>query len=492
MSTDNNIKKFSAADIEKYHQGLLSVKERHDLEKAALEDPFLADALEGYAVADVNRTADLADLKKRLAERTGANKAVPMGGSRKTFAPFLRVAAMIVLVAGAGMLVYQFAFNKKDDTVAEVKQVPIEKEKNTVTPVGTDTTPVTIDTEKSTQGLAATETTKEKVKATADGPGTAGKDSKLADETESTIAKGETKVDEKSVVSSDVKTPPSGGAPVSGTIVSPRAPAVNDQPDRSAGNGADKDFAAREETKTRSLAKKQEAAKEGARNQAVQQPDDSKNTRGIVNYQKNDDAYYRNQAMNTFRGRVTDASNVGLPFANVTNTRDNVGTYTDANGNFVLTSTDSVLNVQIRSLGYDNNNTQLRNDIASHKVVMQEDRQNLSEVVVSNQKPNAAARSMNGNRKLIEPEPVDGWVKYDSYLANNLNLPEDYKPQQETNTNYVQVSFEVDKNGEPVSIRIERSLCPSCDEEAKRLVKEGPRFKRNANKKGRTTVTINF
>ena len=51
MANDNNIKKFTASDIEKYHKGQLSAKERHDLEKAALDDPFLADALEGYSTA---------------------------------------------------------------------------------------------------------------------------------------------------------------------------------------------------------------------------------------------------------------------------------------------------------------------------------------------------------------------------------------------------------------------------------------------------------
>ena len=37
-----------------------------------------------------------------------------------------------------------------------------------------------------------------------------------------------------------------------------------------------------------------------------------------------------------------------------------------------------------------------------------------------------------------------------------------------------------------------KSLCSKCDKEAVRLVKEGPKWKRIASKKGRTTVTINF
>ena len=64
MAIDNNIKNFTADDIEKYHKGVLSAKEMHDLEKAAMDDPFLADALEGYAVAGVNATAGRQKLPK--------------------------------------------------------------------------------------------------------------------------------------------------------------------------------------------------------------------------------------------------------------------------------------------------------------------------------------------------------------------------------------------------------------------------------------------
>jgi hypothetical protein len=123
-------------------------------------------------------------------------------------------------------------------------------------------------------------------------------------------------------------------------------------------------------------------------------------------------------------------------------------------------------------------------------VILQDDRKTLSEVVLSKQKPNASARSRDGNMKLEEPEPADGWDNYDTYLTNNLEVPEDLKNKQPASSE-VQVSFEVDKNGEPVNIRVEKSLCPSCDKEAIRLVKEGPKWKRKA-KKGRTTVTISF
>jgi hypothetical protein len=215
-----------------------------------------------------------------------------------------------------------------------------------------------------------------------------------------------------------------------------------------------------------------------------------KENEGYTNRKENNTYNYSVRA-NTFRGRVTDNANRGLPFANVTNLRDNIGTYTDANGNFILTSPDTVLDVRVRSLAFEDNVAQLRNDAPANQVVMQDDRNNISEVVV-NTKPNAQRRQQDksANMKLDEPEPADGWENYDVYLVNNLNVPTEFTPKQDARQ-AVEVSFEVDKNGEPVNIRIEKSLCKTCDKEAIRLVKDGPKWKRKA-KKGRTTVTVTF
>jgi len=120
---------------------------------------------------------------------------------------------------------------------------------------------------------------------------------------------------------------------------------------------------------------------------------------------------------------------------------------------------------------------------------MQDDRRSLEEVVISNKKPNTEARSRMANVKLEEPEPADGWENYDTYLANNLKPPEDLKIPETQGE--VAVSFEVNKNGEPVNLKVEKSLCSTCDKEAIRLIKEGPKWKRKA-RKGRATVTVAF
>lgn len=493
MANEHHIKHFTAADIERYHQGLLSAKERHDLEKAALEDPFLADALEGYADAGSDLQNDLTDLKKRLAARTEGAKLVSMRGSGKQFSPMLRVAAMVILLAGAGLLVYQFAFNKKDREVAQVKpetnKAP-EVSKVIIDSAGVPTNSAGSTTANNDNGPVRSAEKADNKSLTPDRDESASTNTKPVANPAAPPNKENGYIDNKPViVSGEINTAPGSGA----VVVTPKPAPLDKTSEESLAKLKDKEVA-REESKTRSVAaKKQEEDIDAFKKKQVRQTDDErKNLKQVTASQQQNKDYYNAQAMNTFRGRVTDPNNVGLPFANVTNVRDNVGTYTDANGNFILTSPDTVLAVQVRSIGYEYNNVQLRNNLPANKVVMQEDRQVLSEVVTTSQKPNAAARSVNNNRTLVEPEPIDGWDNYDSYLANNLNLPEEYRQQKTTETSSVQLSFEVDKNGEPVNIRVEKSLCNSCDKEAIRLVKEGPKWKRNAGKKGRTRVTINF
>ena len=62
---------FNSDDIRRYLSGKMSREEMYQLEKAALDDPFLADAIEGFEKhADINVSADLNELKQRLAEKT--------------------------------------------------------------------------------------------------------------------------------------------------------------------------------------------------------------------------------------------------------------------------------------------------------------------------------------------------------------------------------------------------------------------------------------
>ena len=457
MATDNNIKIFTAADIEKYHKGMLTPAEMHFLEKAALDDPFLADALEGYAVAGVNTNIDLAELKKRLSEKTVGVKIISINHGNRTKFAWIKVAAAIVIIAGAVLVANQFLFTKKsNDRIAQAETAKkdeikiIDSSASSVVPVSADTnakgTPPASTGVQSNKKTAADNVIKE-----TNGTGAA--------------AKKEVTV-----------------------IVTNQPPVVKEL----AVNETSK-----QEIKTAESAKKYqkqvaaqaEKDKDVAAGQAVMSEDKLKKNRSVSSGRKADEQS-RNFISNTFRGLITDADNIGVPFANVTNPQDNVGTYSDARGYFNLTYPDTVLNVQVRSIGFENNNVQLRNNIPTNKVVLQDDR-SLSEIVINSQKPNAAARSRESNIKMVESEPTDGWNNYDSYLANNLKAPEDFKNKQ-VNKTEVAVSFEVNKMGDPTNFKIEKSLCSTCDKEAIRLIKEGPKWKRPASKKARTKIIINF
>ena len=466
MSEEKKHINFTAADIEKYHRGQLTAKEMHELEKAALDDPFLADALEGYTTIGVNATADTDELKKRLAARLEGGKIIEIGAGNKTNSPWLRVAVMIIIVAGAGLLLYQFAFNnKKENSIAKTEPKVTEE----------------IKTADSNQTVSSTLTDTARSKAT-----------NIAREKE-TIASGKGQSKEvtlsnqsngfSSIKNDSVKYYYSSPVDreVSSASVSPEAPAglFNKKNEEKNDDALAK----------RKLIEKAAGIKKDVDGDGVMDKTEPQKAEGF--YSNNSFAKIapaQNQRNNYFSGRITDPNNNPLPFANVTNTRDNVGTYADAKGNFNLISPDSVLNVQIRSVGFDNNNVQLRGNTTSNQVVMQEDK-SLNEVVISNKKPNAN-RSRDANMKLEEPEPADGWDNYDTYLSNNLNVPDEVKTKR-ISSGEVEVSLEVDKNGEPINIKVEKSLCAKCDKEAIRLVKEGPKWKRKT-KNGRTIVTIPF
>lgn len=121
----HDMPEYSAADMEKYWQGLLSPAQMHALEKAALDDPFLADALEGYrhlATAQPGRSAaQLAELQERLNKRTRLSEKRPIATSWWKPA----VAAMLIIGTGTlGVLLLQHNSSNKEKLADDAVQKP--------------------------------------------------------------------------------------------------------------------------------------------------------------------------------------------------------------------------------------------------------------------------------------------------------------------------------------------------------------------------------
>lgn len=477
MSDANNIPPFSPEDILRYQQGLLSPKERNAMEKAALEDPFLADALEGYAVTGAGAT-DLQDLQSRLKTRVESGKVLHLGSGKSGF-PWLRVAAAMIILAGAGIPAYVFLFknNKNELSKNEVKQEApvISSDKK-----ATDTTIIQ-------QQGNATVTFSDTLK-----PGSIPQSNRQV-----SFLKTESQ-EQDETKSFNAIAPPAPGRKDTLQIITAdgyaQAKPLTMNSNSNPAPGGTVTFDYKSVAKDKQIAdadgkkeldniqgfSKMQPGNQQKKNANVAFKVDQNNKNQIAN------AYY----FNNFRGRVMDNSNNPLPFANITNVEDNVGTYADARGYFNLTSPDSILHVQVRSVGFNNSNVQLRNSLLNNQITLREDT-TVNAFVISNLKPNTDLHARKNNLKLTEPEPSDGWDNYDTYLANNLVMPNEYRSQKAKSGGEVEVSFEVDKNGEPTDIRIEKSLCSTCDKEAIRLIKEGPKWKRKT-KNGRTTVKISF
>lgn len=71
------------------------------------------------------------------------------------------------------------------------------------------------------------------------------------------------------------------------------------------------------------------------------------------------------------------------------------------------------------------------------------------------------------------PQPVIGYTAFYTYLKNNIKHPTD---QCTGIKGKVLIEFSIDESGSPILFTIEKSLCISCDLEAIRVIREGPKW----------------
>lgn len=78
------------------------------------------------------------------------------------------------------------------------------------------------------------------------------------------------------------------------------------------------------------------------------------------------------------------------------------------------------------------------------------------------------------DKKRVTPEPFVGWKEYKKYLKQSLRRPTAGDCAQVKGT--VGVAFYVDELGKPYDLQVVQSLCPDADAEAKRLIQQGYRW----------------
>lgn len=132
--SDNKI--YNATALQRYLSGQMSEADMHALELAALEDPFLADAIEGYSDTSIpgyDPSADLKDIRRRLKDR------IESGPHRRIVPLFryswLQIAALVLLLAGSSSIIYYLIHDK-----SITSDVVVTNKAAAVKPSLTDTT----------------------------------------------------------------------------------------------------------------------------------------------------------------------------------------------------------------------------------------------------------------------------------------------------------------------------------------------------------------
>jgi cytoskeletal protein RodZ len=127
---------YSFEDIQRYLQGKTPAAEMHAIEKAALQDPFLADAIEGYRETDAAKAAKHLD---KINAGLFAEKQQSKVASFNNRTRWLNVAAVLIIIAGIALFgAYVFNNSNKQQRLAQVRKEPVrnapEKDSSITTP----------------------------------------------------------------------------------------------------------------------------------------------------------------------------------------------------------------------------------------------------------------------------------------------------------------------------------------------------------------------
>ena len=418
-SPSDNQPFYNREHLLRYISGQMTPAEMHVLEKAALDDPFLADALEGLQQEESLKVQkDLETLDQRLTNRVDP-KVVPMPPRIKWW----RVAIVASIIGMMGLSYYLFTL--RDEELPAIAQVTTNKAQDSGMTPGPEM--LFPDSTTTTVKLEENKTGSEKVKPIIS-------PSSIDNNNVSSISKSE-------------KTLP-------------------DQPPRPIAQD-NRAIAAAEAAKvSASQAEKEEIAEtqpvmpnKKARSKSFQ-PSSLENGPEI---------YY-------FIGRVIDQEDKPVAFANIAIRESQRTNYTDANGNFKLIAGDSTLEVDIKSVGYISRYARLSTSRALNKVILQPKGGSKKKSTLKTPvKPaNDISDDSESDPSLEKPdaEPRDGFAAYQFYLLNNVRLPAE--AANKGLKGVVELSFLVGDNGRLSDFKVEKSLCHSCDKEAIRLIKDGP------------------
>lgn len=430
-------------DIERYLRGELSSAEMHSLEKEALTDPFLAEALEGVEQAGAdNFLYDLHKLNRSVHDRMRKrsrkkNKVIRMWGWTTA------VAATILLVAVSGFLVINILREHRAKEQSDAgKPATLPDSANTAT---ADSLPVTDESGP----LAALDDHRESTKESPSSlPVPARKDDvQRADARENTAIE---RAAGKEVSPADQ--PPSGE-----TAGEKRtdAEAERDQP-----------------ALTKQAGRKEGGAEERTRaSEPVAESLDGRVAGLDVKKSASPAAKSRALTTSVIRGRVSDETGAELPGVNVAIQGTNTGTVTDGEGRYEIVVPEGAKLV-FGFIGFESREITVDGK-PELNVTLEEDISALSEVVVTSY--GTSGQPSEAPASFRSAEPDGGRTDFKSYLASTIKYPgQAIKNKTEGK---VTIRFTVEPTGQLTDFEVVKGIGNGCEEELIRAIQQGPYWK---------------
>lgn len=419
-------------DIEKYIKGELTPAERHALERKALNDPFLAEALEGAQLIKIDEFADdVGELQKKIAGKKNI--------------PFwmwpARIAAGLAILLVSGYIVWSVLDEEPTQDLAmeknEATSPPIATSDSIAPATETLSTPVTeqpgagpSEGEKDIASRSATPFKKEEKL-----PATAEAERKTEPEIADIVA------EESQPDAIKATEPLAQSKPIGKEIDVTKTDDVQRA----------KKLAITSDDKKKEMPSRLDAAP------AVAESRDAGLASSLTN--------------NVIRGQVTSAEDGSpLPGINVIIKGTTIGTTTDALGNYQITVPNTNPALVFSFIGLQGTEVQAENR-KEVDVQMALDVTQLSEVVVTGY-GTPTGESMPPTVDMAHPEI--GNRAYKQYLEKNLRYPQTAISTKTEGR--VTVEFTIEPDGTLTNFTIIRGIGSGCDEELIRLIQEGPKW----------------
>lgn len=469
---DKHIEPWSIKDVQKYLNGELSAPEMHELEKLALDDPFLADALEGLQTQPGPvLQQDLGELRTRLDAR------VTTRSKKMRLLPFLRVAAVLILLVGLGFTTFYTLFNRNPSARESGATAKASAPTAATPPAASPAAPTAPSPEAKASAPPATVSAPEREAKASAAPPSASAPTRLA---ETRRAKPAPSPQSQPVAAAD----PSGRNAQFADSMAYRNN-LNDVVVRGYG---EKPRADREDAFIKPVLPSMVIRKDTTNyNSALF----DKKTFGAANPSN----------LVVFSGKVLDFNNRPVAGASVLFKSNEAVAVTDGKGQFnlYLPPKDTTRHLTIAMEGYEAAQYALNTDDMTGNVIFLRQNQSppkLDEVVVS---------GLGSKRKEVmaappsdEPEKLDSlWLNTTPVMGHNAYLAylEYGKKTLAVDTaihGTESISFLVDRKGTLSEFKIERSLSPAHDAGVIRLINEGPPWKLQRGRAARALVNVTF